>query len=443
MHANPPAPIFRRIFGACGLAALAIAPAQAQPRESWPIVGGDPAHAGVAEGPPAPYRQIWSTAIGDPGPVAGPVVLGDLVVVVAQHGVVALSAETGEIRRELRRVPGPTGPAAVDSELLIYGEGSGLDAYLRASQEDGEGGWRYETKSPVVGGVTVDDGRAYVGGRDGNVHAIDLETGEAVWTFVAPGRVETPPAVAENLVLFVAEGFKSGRATAYALDARTGKEEWSFTPEGVALGASAVAVGDELAVFGLGDLKVHALELETGLERWSAPSRAPFSARMVPAFGEDVLIGDRVGHLYRLDATSGQERWVFRVPGGLLTGGPVAIGTTAVTGDASGQVSAIDLDSGHLVWKRRISDRSVPGIAVAGDRIFVSSADGSVVALEHDPRGVLLDEASPTTLFVGRAVLNFVVAFAPLLVALVTLFRWVGRRRRLQLPEGAATGGDG
>lgn len=406
------------------------------------MVGGDPSHTGVAEGPPAPYRTAWSTRIGDPGSVAGPVVLGDVVAVVTQRGVVSLSAETGEIQREQRRVPGPSGPAAIVDEIVIYGEGSGSDAYLRASQE-AESSWRYETKSPVVGGVTVDDGRAYVGGRDGNVHAIDLETGEAAWTFAAPGRVETPPAVAADLVLFVAEGFKTGRATAYALDVRTGEEEWSFSPEGVAIGASAVAVGEDLAVFGLGDLKVHALELDTGLERWSSSSRAPFSARMVPAFGDDVVIADRLGHVYRFDARTGEEKWVFRVPGSFLTGAPILIGSTVIVGDTSGQVSAIDLESGHLVWKEDVGVRAVPGISVAGDRVFVSSADGSVLALEHDPGGVLLDEPSPTTLFAGRAVLNFVVAFGVLMLVLVTLFRWVGSRRRVRFPDELATGAEG
>jgi outer membrane protein assembly factor BamB len=294
----------------------------------------------------------------------------------------------------------------------------------------------------VVGGVTVQDGLAYVGGRDGSVRALNLDSGEEEWSFDASGRVETPPAVDAGIVLVVAEGFKTGRATVHAVDVRTGEQKWSFSPEGIALGASAVAVGEDLAVFGLGDLKVHALELNTGRERWSVRSRAPFSARMVPAFGDDVLIGDRVGHLYRLDATSGLEAWVFRVTGSFLTGSPVEIGTTAVVGDASGQVSAIDLDSGHLVWKEKVSRRPVPGIAVGSGRIFVSSMDGSVLALEHDPGGVLLDEPSPTTLFVGRAALNFAVAFASLMVALVTLFRWVGRRRRQQFSEGGVARAD-
>jgi outer membrane protein assembly factor BamB len=368
------------------------------------------------------------------------VVQDGTVVVVAHESVIALSAETGQIQWEAERDPGPTGPAAI-AERVVYAEGRGADGAVTAvSLNEGEESWRFDTKSPVVGGVTIEEGMAYVGGRDGNVHAIDIETGKEDWSFQAPGRVETPPAVAEGLVLLVSEGFKTGLATAYALDASTGKEEWAFTPERVAVGASSVTVGDDVAVFGLGDLRVHAVEFESGVERWSARSRAPFSARTVPSFDRDVLIADRLGHLYRLEAGSGEELWVFRLPGSFLTGSPVITGQTALIGDTSGQLSAIDLASGHLVWKEEISDRPIGGVAASDERIFVSSADGSVVALEHDPEGVLVDEASPTTLFVGRALLNFAVAFALLLLGLTALFRWVYRRPETRLPEDPLTG---
>lgn len=441
MRANPLVSIYQHILGACAIAVLAAAPAQAQVRDSWPMAGGNPAHTGVVGAPPAPYHQVWSTTIGEPGPIAGPVVRAETVVVVAEGSVVGLSTETGKIQWEVRRVPGPTGPAAIEAERVVYAEGKGADGAVTAvSLNEGEESWRFDTKSPVVGGVTVEGGRAYVGGRDGNVRAIDIETGKEDWSFQAAGRVETPLAVAEGLVLLVSEGFKTGLATAYALDASTGKEEWAFSPERVAVGASSVTVGDDLAVFGLGDLRVHAVELDGGVERWSARSRAPFSARTVPSFDGDVLIADRLGHLYRLEATSGVELWVFRVPGNILRGSPVITGQTALVGDSSGQVSAIDLASGHLVWKERLSDRPIGGVAASDERIFVSLADGSVVALEHDSEGVLVDEASPTTLFVGRALFNFAVAFAALLLGLTALFRWVYRRREAQRPEDPLAG---
>jgi outer membrane protein assembly factor BamB len=371
------------------------------------------------------------------------VIQSDTVVAVTDEQVVALFAETGDVRWEVAREPGPAGPAAIDGERVVYAEGAGRGgAVVAVSLEDGEEAWRLDTESPVVGGVTVADDLAFIGGRDGTVRAIDLDSGDERWSFDASGRVETPAAMADGLVVFVAEAFKTGRATAYALDATTGEEEWSFSPEDVALGASPAAVGDDLVVFGLGDLRVRALELDTGRERWSARSRAPFSARAAPAFAGDVLIGDRVGHLYRFDPASGEEGWVFRVPGSFLAGSPVVIGTFVVVGDWSGQVSAIDMETGHLVWKDATSEGAILGIAAAGERILVSSADGSVKALEHDPRGALLDEASPTTLFVGRAVLNFVAAVVPLMLVLLLLFRWVGRRPGPRFSENPAPGGD-
>lgn len=367
----------------------------------------------------------------------------DTVVAVTDEHVVALSAETGEVRWEVSRESGPAGPAAIEGERVVYAEGAGrAGAVVAVSLEDGEEDWRIDTKSPVVGGVTVADGVAIVGGRDGTVRAIDLDSGVEQWSFEASGRVETPAAVGDGFVVFVAEAFKTGRATAYALDASTGKEEWSFSPEQVALGASPVAIANDLAVFGLGDLSVRAFELDTGRERWSARSRGPFSARAAPAFAGDVFIGDRGGHLYRLDAASGEERWVFRVPGSFLTGSPVVIGSFVVVGDWSGQVSAIDVETGHLVWKEATSEGSVLGIAPGGERILVSSGDGSVEAFENDDRGILLDEASPTTLFVGRAVLNFAAAVVPLTFVLLMLFQWVGRRPGRRFPESPATGED-
>jgi eukaryotic-like serine/threonine-protein kinase len=435
-----PALIYRPILGALVVALLVAIPASAQVQHSWPMVGGDPSHSGSVAGPPAPYRRIWSTKIGDGG-IAGPVVQEGTVVALAGDKVVALSVDDGAVLWEMTREPGPAGPAAIEGDVVVFAEGTGREgAVVAVGFEDGQEHWRVETRSPVAGGVTVSDGVGFFGARDGTVRAIDLESGDERWTFDASGRVETAPAVGDGLVVVVAESFKTGRATAYALQESTGDEEWSFSPNGVALGASPVAVGNGLAVFGLGDLNVHAIELDSGRERWSTRSRAPFSARMVPALPDDGFIADRGGNLYRLDGSSGEEGWLFRVPGSLLTGSPVVGSTSVIVGDRSGQVSAIDIQSGHLVWKDTKSEGSIQGIAASTDGLFVTSGDGSVTAFEHDPQGALLDEASPTTLFVGRAVLNFVAAFIALMALLFLLFRWVGRRPERKFSEDWAAG---
>ncbi len=322
------------------------------------MAGGDAAHTGTAAGPPPPYRHEWATRIDKSGPIAGPVVADGHVVVVSPDGVTALASDTGEVKWKRPRTPGPLAPAAIEKELVLYPEGNGAQsAVVAAALDGGQEVWRLHTGSPMVGGAAVADGAAYLSGRNGTVHAVAVESGDREWSFEAAGRVAAPPAVSNGTVLVMAEGFKSGRATVHALDARTGEEEWRFSPERVTVGASALTVADDAVVFGLGDLRVYALDLRTGRERWSARSRAPFTPRMAPSFDHEVLIGDQLGRLYRLVAASGQERWVFRLPGNLLAGSPGVTGETGVIGDESGQISAIDLRTGHLVWKEQLSQR--------------------------------------------------------------------------------------
>jgi outer membrane protein assembly factor BamB len=396
------------------------------------MAGGDAAHTATATGPPPPYRQAWATRVGESGPIAGPVVAEGSVVVVGPNSVTALAADTGNVRWKRPRTPGPIAPAAIENELVLYAEGNGArSAVVAAPLGGGEEVWRLPTRSPVVGGATVVGGAAYLSGRNGAVEAVVMESGDREWSFEAAGRVATPPAVSNGTVLVMAEGFKSGRATVHALDASTGEEEWRFSPDRITVGASALTVADDTVVFGLGDLNVYALDLRTGRERWSARSRAPFAPRMAPSFDRAVLIGDQLGRLYRLTAASGEEQWVFRLPGNLVTGSPAVAGGTGVIGDASGQMSAIDLRTGHLVWKEQLSRRALSPVAIAENRIYVAS-DGRVISLVGDREGVLLDEPSPTTLFWGRAILNFAFAFAALLLGILAIFRWAlrGRVRR-------------
>jgi outer membrane protein assembly factor BamB len=428
-------PALQHVFGAFTLAVFTSGLAAAQAGDEWPMIGGDPLHTGTASGPPPPYRRLWETPVDESGPVSGPVVAGGSVVVVTPDSVIALASETRTVNWERPREPGPVAPAAIGEGLVVYPEGSGEEAaVVGASLQDGDEVWRFATRSPVTGGATIADGLAYLSDRDGTVRAVTVATGESEWRFEAAGRVDSPPAVSGDLVVVAAEGFKSGRAAVHALDARSGEEEWRFSPERIAIGASTVSISNDLAVVGLGDLRTHALEVRTGTARWSARSRAPFSPRMAPSFGGDVLIGDRLGYLYLLDGVSGDERWIFRVPGSLMTASPAIAGSTALIGDSSGQLSGIDLASGHLIWKEQLGERPLGPIAIAEDRIYVTSEDGRVIALVHDRGGVLVDEASPTTLFWGRAILNFAVAFTAMLLGIVGFFRWILRRREASAP---------
>ena len=83
--------------------------------------------------------------------------------------------------------------------------------------------WRVRPGGPLTAPVAA-GGRVYVASRDAHaVHALDLETGRELWTFVAGGRIDSPPTIHRGLVLF---GSADGRV--YCLRARDGALVWRF-----------------------------------------------------------------------------------------------------------------------------------------------------------------------------------------------------------------------
>jgi outer membrane protein assembly factor BamB len=439
--------------------------ASAQPdgRAPWPMAGRDARHSGAAVGPAPPYRRAWTEPIEFGGPAAGPVVARGAVVVVAVRGVVALDPDRGTVLWEAERSPGPAGPAAVAGDLVVHASGTGSGSALVARRlEDGREVWRAFTDSPVPAGPTVAGGLVYAGTRDGLVLALDVASGEEVWRFEAQGDVETAPAVSGGLVFASSQEDRTGRVTVQAVDAERGGQEpaWRFTPQGAPAIPAGAPASDGRSVFvATSDGAIRALGLEGGQEVWTTDARDLVSPAQIPAATDgDLLVADRL-HLYRLDAATGEERWVYRLadlrPLGagrvntLVSSSPAVTGGVVLIGDGSGLVSAVELAGGHRVWRTDVGEGPVGEVAVGAGRLFVvsESEGGDVVALEHNPDGRLLHEVSPTVLFPLRALLNFAAAFVVLTAAILVLFRLALRARggpAAGPPEtGSAGGGDG
>jgi outer membrane protein assembly factor BamB len=374
--------------------------------------------------------------------MAGPVASSDVVVVVGWDRVLGLAPQSGRQLWSVPREKGPTGPAAVAGEVAVFVEGRGKKTALVAvGIADGQEMWRVETRSSVPGGLTVDGDIVYAGARDGTLRALQASSGETEWSFRADGTLEGPVASQAGVIVAVAQERSAGTATVHAVDAASGRESWSHAPEGVAAPASAAAIGGGVAVVGLGDGRVQALDLSDGTVRWEHLVRSGFSHAAIPVLADDVVVGDVFGHVYRLDAETGRERWLYRIPGDLLLGSPAVVGEWVVVGGSTGELSAIDAETGHRVWHREVGGGRVGAVAVPGDRVVVAIRGGGVVSLTADPDGVLVDEPSPTTLFVGRALLSYAAGAGPLFLVLVLAFGALKRRRRDESSGPAETTG--
>jgi outer membrane protein assembly factor BamB len=433
-----------------GLLALAALPAAAQ-TASWPMIQGGPAHIGVAEGAPVPpYRVDWKVEAGSSGHrgAAGPVVVGDLALVVGREEVLGVDTATGAIRWTVARAPDtPVVPAvSEDGTTLVYPEGSGdaravigLDLATRAVR------WRFRPDAEVRSAPAVDGETFYVASRFGNVSALEAATGLERWSFDADGSVFGPLAVADGIVYVPAEDTETFETTVYAISARDGVEEWRLRPNRRGVFASGPSVDGERVFVGFGDGAVRALSVSNGSPLWTRTLALGqgFGPGSTPAVVDgDVIVASRDGSISRLDGDTGTRLWRFRFPDGFGSSSPLVVDDMVVAGTVDGLVVALDARSGRQVWELDLGAGSVGSMAPAGPRLLVGlgSAEGGLVALEHDPAGRLTSVRSPTEFEPVRAVGNFAIAFLALGAGLLLGARLATRRRSVASADGDGDG---
>ena len=155
-------------------------------------------------------------------------------------------------------------------------------------------------------------------------------------------------------------------------------------------------VSSGLVLVGSDDGALHALDANTGNERWAFRAAGAIRARPTRV-ADDVVFQADDGMLYRVGLADGAERWRVRVAdrptARLSLGDPktryentaAAVATSndrLFLGTHEGHVLALDARDGARVWDVKMDDSVVASPLVSGDRIVVGSFDGRVYALD-------------------------------------------------------------
>lgn len=440
--------------------------AGAQTSSSWTQFQGDAAHLGsVATGPGPGYRTGWAVGQETEGPrsaygLSAPVIGDGIVVATGPTRVVAFDLASGEAAWEIERVLGPSASPAIaqgpDGPVVVFTEGWGdgppdasetpsatASASASASPDGGSateptqprllavpvgGGdpaWSVDLPAVSRSGVTVVGDLAIVPTIDGTVTAVDLSTGQVLWTAEPGGFLETPAAEAGDLVLVSVRGDDDTRTGVVALSLADGERSWRYEPQTGALSTGPPSVGDDAAYVALADGSVRAVSLADGSELWRANLNAyvnPFSPASPPVVaGDAVLVADVRGQLYRLDASTGDRIWDHAYNRPVLRSSPVVVAEHAVLVTSDGGVAAFELATGDLVWEGSVaapdggpSVSPLRGLAVGDDVIVVirGGADAGLAALVNDPDAALIRVASPTILDLPALLLAWAAALA-------------------------------
>lgn len=188
--------------------------------------------------------------------------------------------------------------------------------------------WKFHTGGRVISSPAVANGLAYVGSTDGNLYAVDLDSGAQKWKFETKVRVTSSPAVSDGVVYF---GSYDGKF--YAVDAGSGQLKWKFQTAGERRFAakhihgiqpatetmpdpfdfylSSPAVWNEAVYFGSGDGNVYALDAASGTLKWKFQTGDVVHASPAIANGT-LFIGSWDSFFYALDAATGKEQWRFK-----------------------------------------------------------------------------------------------------------------------------------
>lgn len=121
--------------------------------------------------------------------------------------------------------------------------------------------WRINTYSPVQCSPTVDESMMYVGNNAGKFFAIEIETGDISWTFQASSRIASNPVINRNNVIF---GTQDGDV--YAIDTKTGLYSWSFKTNNVIV--SSPVVQNDLVFFSSQNGVIYAFDITNGKLKW-------------------------------------------------------------------------------------------------------------------------------------------------------------------------------
>jgi outer membrane protein assembly factor BamB len=243
-------------------------------------------------------------------------------------------------------------------------------------------------KDRIVAGPLQIDGVAYVATSDNLLLALDAESGDELWRFVAEFSIWAKPTYHDG-TLFIA----SLDRHLYAVDAADGSKMWAVELSG-AMSAQPVVNPDENLVYAASyDREVHALNMDTGAEVWSVP--ATDWVWSAPALaGGTLYFGDSSGNVFAVDAADGGIKWqsgvhTMNVVGGVQQNPPLEI---------KGAIQASPVVEDGVVY-----------IASLGNS---ESEEGLLVALRATTGEELWQTTTPAPLFSDPVIVGDVIVVA-------------------------------
>lgn len=274
------------------------------------------------------------------------------------------------------------GTPAIFDEVVYIGS---YDGNLYAIDlNTGKEKWRYKA-APITAPVGYHDGRVYVGDDDGIFHCIDAKVGKKIWTWEARAEITSGAAFADKKVLF---GTGAESLQCLSLD---GKKLWTFTVEGGPVKATPSIVGNRTFVAGC-DSALHIIDINNGKEITAVELEGQVGATAA-IDGNLLYVGTMTDQVLAIDWDKGKIKWTFRPQRGRQPFfASVALTKDRVyAGCRNRRFYSLDRESGKEVWNFLTRDRIESSPVVVGSHFYGASMDGNLYVLSTD-KGALVQK---------------------------------------------------
>ncbi|HAE89422.1 MAG TPA: outer membrane protein assembly factor BamB [Idiomarina sp.] len=281
----------------------------------------------------------------------------------------------------------------------------------------------------IAGGLVAQYNKLFLGTENGDVVALDTETGKLVWHAEVGNEVTSDPAVGDGMVVVHTTGGK-----VISLSADTGEQNWTFeyqTPTLTLRGASAPTIVSGGVILGDASGKASVLIGTSGQQAWTQTVGEPTGATelesladidanpvvvggviyMIAYNGELVALELRSGevrwkrdyssyenllvdtgsiyltdadsHVFGLDIQGGIEQWSNNELFGRALTGPKKVGNYLALGDFEGYLHILSANSGEIVGRMELGGDGIYAQPVSdGNTLYVQTRDGDLYAIE-------------------------------------------------------------
>ena len=190
----------------------------------------------------------------------------------------------------------------------------------------------------------------------------------------------------------------SERGTLIAVDARTGRERWSYQTYGKI--RSAPLIVGRSVYFGATDGKLYRLSATQGTLQWDAPYATQGAISSAPVVaGKYVLFQNNENRTYAVNASTGQYRWDQGRPRSTeMTmrgeGGIAVADETVYAGYDDGYLAAMRLEDGATLWSKNLAGKARQFVdvdtrpLVIEDAVYAASYSSGLYCLERKYGGI-------------------------------------------------------